>query len=106
MFPLKVSSADSLVLRQACGTRSHKFARPVPGPTAYQSALSSHFVSLGNEFLTFSKRMNEFPEFTDEAVNAAVLSLEGDLKVRILTFAQSICNDRIFVVLGLVTETV
>ena len=55
---------------------------------------------------TFLDCLNEFPEFTDEAVNAAVLSLEGDLKVRILLFVQSICNDRILVVLGLITKTV
>ena len=30
---------------------------------------------------TFLDCLNEFPEFTDEAVNAAILSLEGDLKV-------------------------
>ena len=30
---------------------------------------------------TFLDCLNEFPEFTDEAVNAAVLSMEGDLKV-------------------------
>ncbi|RPD69485.1 WD40 repeat-like protein [Lentinus tigrinus ALCF2SS1-7] len=29
---------------------------------------------------TFLDCLNEFPEFTDEAVNAAILSLEGDLK--------------------------
>ena len=32
---------------------------------------------------TFLDCLNEFPEFTDEAVNSAVLSLEGDLKVRL-----------------------
>ena len=32
---------------------------------------------------TFLDCLNEFPEFTDEAVNAAILALEGDLKVRV-----------------------
>lgn len=30
---------------------------------------------------TFLDCLNEFPEFTDEAVNTSILSLEGDLKV-------------------------
>lgn len=30
---------------------------------------------------TFLDCLNEFPEFTDEAVNSSILSLEGDLKV-------------------------
>ncbi len=30
---------------------------------------------------TFLDCLNEFPEFTDEAVNSAILALEGDLKV-------------------------
>lgn len=35
-----------------------------------------------NDVITFLDCLNEFPEFTDEAVNAAIISLEGDLKVR------------------------
>ena len=31
---------------------------------------------------TFLDCLNEFPEFTDEAVNSAIRSLEGDLRVR------------------------
>ncbi len=55
---------------------------------------------------TFLDCLNEFPEFTDEAVNAAVLSLEGDLKVRILDFVQSTSTDGDLVVLGFVAEAV
>lgn len=36
---------------------------------------------LANEVTTFVRCLNEFPEFTDEAVNASILSFEGDLQV-------------------------
>ncbi|RXW12918.1 hypothetical protein EST38_g12933 [Candolleomyces aberdarensis] len=36
--------------------------------------------SLAKEFKTFLDCLNEFPEFTDEAVNASILSFEGDLR--------------------------
>ena len=35
-----------------------------------------------HDVIMFLDCLNEFPEFTDEAVNAAIISLEGDLKVR------------------------
>ena len=38
--------------------------------------------ALAREVTTFLDSLNEFPEFTDEAVNASILSFEGDLKVR------------------------
>ena len=37
--------------------------------------------ALATDVTTFLKCLNEFPEFTDEAVNASILSFEGDLKV-------------------------
>jgi WD repeat-containing protein 26 len=37
---------------------------------------------LAIDVTTFLNCLNEFPEFTDEAVNASILSFEGDLKVR------------------------
>ncbi|KAF5368997.1 hypothetical protein D9758_002841 [Tetrapyrgos nigripes] len=38
------------------------------------------FEKLAVEVTTFVNRLNEFPEFTDEAVNASISSFEGDLK--------------------------
>ena len=38
--------------------------------------------ALAREVTTFLDTLNEFPEFTDEAVNVSILSFEGDLKVR------------------------
>ncbi len=37
---------------------------------------------LATNFQTFLDCLNEFPEFTDEAVNTSILSLQDDLKVR------------------------
>lgn len=38
--------------------------------------------ALSADVTTFLKCLNEFPEFTDEAVNASITSFEEDLKVR------------------------
>ncbi|KAJ8082886.1 hypothetical protein PM082_008743 [Marasmius tenuissimus] len=38
------------------------------------------FKSLAQDIATFLRCLNEFPEFTDEAVNASISSFEGDLK--------------------------
>jgi hypothetical protein len=43
---------------------------------------------LAKEVTTFLRCLNEFPEFTDEAVNASILSFEGDLKVRSIAFLE------------------
>jgi hypothetical protein len=37
---------------------------------------------LARDVITFLRCLNEFPEFTDEALNASILTFEGDLKVR------------------------
>ena len=34
------------------------------------------------DVITFLHCLNEFPEFTDEALNASIVAFEGDLKVR------------------------
>lgn len=34
------------------------------------------------DVITFLHCLNEFPEFTDETLNASILAFEGDLKVR------------------------
>jgi WD repeat-containing protein 26 len=38
--------------------------------------------SFAADVTTFLNCLNEFPEFTDEAVNAAIISFQSDLKVR------------------------
>jgi hypothetical protein len=34
------------------------------------------------DVIKFLHCLNEFPEFTDEALNASIIAFEGDLKVR------------------------
>lgn len=57
----------------------------VPRPTVSENVDPETFPEqlefLANEVTTFVRCLNEFPEFTDEAVNASILSFEGDLKV-------------------------
>lgn len=43
-------------------------------------SLPEQFESFATALLTFLKCLNEFPEFTDEAVNTSIKSFEGDLK--------------------------
>lgn len=57
----------------------------IPRPTVTENlnpeTFPQQFEFLGKEVSTFLKCLNEFPEFTDEAVNSSILSFEGDLKV-------------------------
>lgn len=39
--------------------------------------------ALSKDVTTFLHCLNEFPEFTDEAVNASILSFKGDLMVNL-----------------------
>lgn len=43
--------------------------------------LPNQFESFAKDVVTFLNCLNEFPEFTDEAVNQSMRSFEGDLKV-------------------------
>lgn len=43
-------------------------------------SLPEQFESFASALMTFLKCLNEFPEFTDEAVNTSIKSFEGDLK--------------------------
>ncbi|CAA7264399.1 unnamed protein product [Cyclocybe aegerita] len=56
----------------------------VPRPTVSENLDPEMFPNqlefLAVEVTIFLKCLNEFPEFTDEAVNASILSFEGDLK--------------------------
>lgn len=43
--------------------------------------LPNQFESFAKDVVTFLNCLNEFPEFTDEAVNQSMRGFEGDLKV-------------------------
>ena len=44
-------------------------------------ALSSELEGLAEELMAFLHCLNAFPEFTDEGVNATIVSFDGDLQV-------------------------
>jgi hypothetical protein len=58
------------------------------------------------DVMTFLHCLNEFPEFTDEALNASIVAFEGDLKVRA---AHDLVHNHIIkfmVVLGFLSESI
>jgi hypothetical protein len=89
LFPRKVPRqprADALVNP----TRRRKTRKPPPNvrrpivdesldPESFPEQLSS----FAADVTTFLRCLNEFPEFTDEAVNASILTFEADLKVHL-----------------------
>lgn len=97
LFPRKVSHTprDSVTAfdalpgggrkgkRRKWGGKAHLH---VPRPTVSEDLdpeiFPDHLEALATDVRTFLNCLNEFPEFTDEAVNASILSFEGDLKVR------------------------
>lgn len=93
LFPRKIAHivketpADFQIKRVRGKARLH-----VPRPTVPENVDPESFPEqlefLAKEVTTFLRCLNEFPEFTDEAVNASILSFEGDLKV--LIAAQSL----------------
>jgi hypothetical protein len=46
----------------------------------------NQFNLLAKDIMTLLGCLNEFPEFTDEAMNASIQSFEVDLKVSLLTW--------------------
>ncbi|KAM5543424.1 hypothetical protein V8D89_002675, partial [Ganoderma adspersum] len=89
LFPRKVSrqSRDSLTNPQLAQYRKRVRDRAPPhvhNPIVMEKLDPEDFPDqlqmFAQDVTTFLDCLNEFPEFTDEAVNAAVLSLEGDLK--------------------------
>ena len=101
LFPRKVSRPDpitSLDIRFG-GRRKSKRRKwgkahlHVPTPTVSEKLelkdFPYHLKELAKDLKTFLNSLNEFPEFTDEAVNASILSFEGDLRVRNLIRSSS-----------------
>ncbi|KAF9269633.1 WD40 repeat-like protein [Marasmius fiardii PR-910] len=55
-------------------------ARPTVNENIDLEDFPLQFEALARDVTTFLRCLNEFPEFTDEAVNASISSFEGDLK--------------------------
>ncbi|OCH89316.1 WD40 repeat-like protein [Obba rivulosa] len=89
LFPRKVPRRprESLVDPNLQHWRKSKRYKPPPhvaNPTIMESLDPEDFPfqlqMFAKDVTTFLDCLNEFPEFTDEAVNSSILSLEGDLK--------------------------
>lgn len=79
----------------------------VPRPTISENLDAEDFPDqleqLAKDVKTFLNCLNEFPEFTDEAVNASILSFEGDLRVRalLIIYPLSLITGGLRIVLGI-----
>ncbi|KAH9836204.1 WD40 repeat-like protein [Rhodofomes roseus] len=88
LFPRKVKRQprESLVdtaLQAALRRKRHKGPSHVVNPTVDDldpEDFPDQMRSLAHDVMTFLDCLNEFPEFSDEAVNASIQSLECDLK--------------------------
>ena len=91
LFPRKVrrrrrGSVVDLAVRPRQGGKgsgkgsSHR-RNPVSFGDLQPEGFPEQLKGLSNDVVAFLDCLNEFPGFTDEAVNTSVISLEGDLKV-------------------------
>ncbi|KAK7044558.1 catabolite degradation [Favolaschia claudopus] len=55
-------------------------SRPAVDEDLDLETFPEQFEALANNIVTFGRCLNEFPEFTDEAINASIVSFEGDLR--------------------------
>ncbi|KAH7885671.1 hypothetical protein F5I97DRAFT_1809446 [Phlebopus sp. FC_14] len=101
LFPRKISrqaregllNPNLMDRRRRSTWRSHhppSVAKLILEDNLEPETLPSQFESFSRDVVTFLNCLNEFPEFTDEAVNQSMRGFEGDLKARfhdVLTFA-------------------
>ncbi|KAJ7461797.1 WD40 repeat-like protein [Mycena galericulata] len=93
LFPRKISHAtrENLETAKIKGRRKVKpvkanytapphFTRPSIDENLDLEKFPEQFEALANNIVTFGRCLNEFPEFTDEAINASITSFEGDLR--------------------------
>ncbi|KAI0821946.1 WD40 repeat-like protein [Trametes gibbosa] len=89
LFPRKISrqsreSISSTNISHFRKGRRHRAPPHVHNPIVMEKLEPEDFPEqlqmFAQDVTTFLDCLNEFPEFTDEAVNSAILALEGDLK--------------------------
>ncbi|KAJ7104489.1 WD40 repeat-like protein [Mycena belliarum] len=91
LFPRKISHAvrENIVDTKIKGRRRAKVARNSAPPHVARPAIDDsldlekfpeQFEALAENIATFGRCLNEFPEFSDEAINASISSFEGDLR--------------------------
>lgn len=69
------------IFRRVRGKAQLHVPRPTVNEKLDAESFPHQFEQFSKEVTTFLRCLNEFPEFTDEAVNTSILSFEGDLKV-------------------------
>ncbi|KAJ7754565.1 hypothetical protein B0H16DRAFT_1542795 [Mycena metata] len=92
LFPRKITHAprEAVADAKTKGRRSRKgkkvarsapphVARPAIDETLDLEKFPEQFEALAKTITTFGNCLNEFPEFTDETINASISSFEGDL---------------------------
>jgi len=89
LFPRKVQHQDTSV--QGCTLPlKTKRNRSKPPPNVRTPIVTGdldpedfpeQIAQFAEDITTFLECLNEFPEFTDEAVNGSILAFQGDLKV-------------------------
>ncbi|VDB91362.1 unnamed protein product [Peniophora sp. CBMAI 1063] len=88
LFPRKIAHENRDALHKpALPTRGRAKSKPPPHvrrPVVVDPPEQEEFPLqiklLAQDVITFLHCLNEFPEFTDEAVNASIVAFEGDLK--------------------------
>jgi WD repeat-containing protein 26 len=77
----KAKNARKKLARAARYKAPPHVARPTVDENLDPESFPEQLECLATDVTTFLRCLNEFPEFTDEAVNASISSFEGDLKV-------------------------
>ncbi|KDQ13401.1 hypothetical protein BOTBODRAFT_66862 [Botryobasidium botryosum FD-172 SS1] len=87
LFPEHVKKRDAerfkpFSIRNRARSRDENAQRlhTIPPPRSDPEMLPSDLEWLAKDLTTFLNRLNDIPEFTDEAVNASMHAFEGDLK--------------------------
>jgi len=77
-----VNPGSSGIARRRVRTKTPPhFRRPVVVDGLDPEEFPRQIGLLAQDVVTFLHCLNEFPEFTDEAVNSSIVGFEGDLKV-------------------------
>jgi hypothetical protein len=91
LFPRKVSHQDQTSHVDGLTWRQGKRAKIKAAPNVRNPVVlgdldpeifPQQMEKLADDVTIFLECLNEFPEFTDEAVNSSVVAFQGDLKVR------------------------
>ena len=86
LFPRKVARAEKqdVMNPHMRPRRKQKASAQVAMPGLKEDVdaedFPEHLAGLADDVITFLDCLNEFPEFTDESINASIIALEGDLK--------------------------